>query len=604
MIALAIVPIFMIFYYRFAGVVSVVALVINMILLDRLDGRPPRLVHPPRPRRDGFDDRHGGRCERLDLRTHAGGSGTRGATLGQQIRNGFARAWVTILDSHLTIFLSGLVLYIIGTEEIKGFALTLLIGMIWNLFTAVYCSRVIFDLWYDQGWLKKITMFKILDKTQIDFITPKKYLIPGSVIVILIGLAIFAYRRNQMFNIDFTGGTLITIRLDDNAPAIKNLSEGDRAAYVRSEASKVLLDPAVETLNVGNERRGLRFNIRTTETDIASVQQKILKEFGPVLARLDMTVGASTPIPETKAPEKPDAAKKDADAATPTANPFAGGRSYALTFNRPVDPAGIRAAFSRVLAAAKVPNPDSRFSVVKPEDVDAVSATSERLVLSTNLEPDQAKADLTLLTGALRDDPNLLFDRQENFGGAVGRRDAKFGHRRRRGELADHHRLRLAPLQEHHLRHGRGHRPGPRRPHHPRRRRDLPLQDRPADGRRVPDADRLLDQRHDRHLRPHPRAEGQESLPDQGPRQPRRQRDVEPDHPDLADRLAGGRRHVRLRRRRAPRLLVLPRRRLPQRHVQHRLHREPDPHRLDRRRSEGYGEPEAGAGDEGSLISM
>ena len=69
----------------------------------------------------------------------------RGASLAQQIRNGFNRAWVTIFDSHVTIFLSGLVLYAVGTDEVRGFALTLIIGMIWNLFTAVFVSRVIFD---------------------------------------------------------------------------------------------------------------------------------------------------------------------------------------------------------------------------------------------------------------------------------------------------------------------------------------------------------------------------------------------------------------------------------------------------------------------------
>ncbi len=82
--------------------------------------------------------------------------------MAQQIRNGFNRAWVTIFDSHVTIFLSGLVLYFVGTDEVKGFALTLIIGMVWNLFTAVYVSRVIFDFWYAKGWLKKLTMVKMV----------------------------------------------------------------------------------------------------------------------------------------------------------------------------------------------------------------------------------------------------------------------------------------------------------------------------------------------------------------------------------------------------------------------------------------------------------
>ena len=75
----------------------------------------------------------------------------RGASLAQQIRNGFNRAWVTIFDSHVTNFLAAIVLYVVGTEEVKGFALTMIIGMAWNLFTAVFMSRVIFECVLRQG---------------------------------------------------------------------------------------------------------------------------------------------------------------------------------------------------------------------------------------------------------------------------------------------------------------------------------------------------------------------------------------------------------------------------------------------------------------------
>ena len=115
------------------------------------------------------------------------GTSGRGAKMAQQIRNGFNRAWTTILDSHLTTFLSGVVLWWVGTEEIKGFALTLIIGMVWNLFTAVYFSRAVFDLWYSQGWLKKVTMLKLMDKTNIDFIGPRKACMTVSVILIVLG---------------------------------------------------------------------------------------------------------------------------------------------------------------------------------------------------------------------------------------------------------------------------------------------------------------------------------------------------------------------------------------------------------------------------------
>src|SRR4051812_23616734 len=112
----------------------------------------------------------------------------RGANLGTQIRNGVNRAWTTILDSNVTKVLSGLVLWAIGTEEVKGFALTLIIGLVWNLFTAVYVSRVIFDYWYSRGWLRRLTFLKLMGRTNINFTGPRKTFMVLSAIVIVAGL--------------------------------------------------------------------------------------------------------------------------------------------------------------------------------------------------------------------------------------------------------------------------------------------------------------------------------------------------------------------------------------------------------------------------------
>ena len=206
--------------------------------------------------------------------------------MAQQIRNGFNRAWVTIFDSHVTIFLSGLVLYSVGTEEVKGFALTLIIGMIWNLFTAVYVSRVIFDYWYARGWLKQLTMLKMFDKTNFDFISPRKMCMAGSV-----GRdrprAGRGPPRNGMYNIDFTGGTLVTIRLNDQDPEVKGLTESARANFVRTTARR-LPDVTVESLNVGGETSGARYNIRTTEKEIEKVKQAVLEAFGEALQRVEL----------------------------------------------------------------------------------------------------------------------------------------------------------------------------------------------------------------------------------------------------------------------------------------------------------------------------
>ena len=226
----------------------------------------------------------------------------RGASLAQQIRNGFNRAWVTIFDSHVTNFLAAIVLYVVGTEEVKGFALTMIIGMAWNLFTAVFMSRVIFEVFYTKGWLKNVTMLKLMDKTNIDFIGPRYYCMAGSLIVIVLGLIATYVRGQGMFNIDFTGGTLVTIRLNDNDPSVKPLSESQRAQLVRQKAS-VLPDVTVESLRLTDDKSLARFNIRTTEVKTwTRSRMRFSKSFGstPGACRDDATAKASRSPPHPR----------------------------------------------------------------------------------------------------------------------------------------------------------------------------------------------------------------------------------------------------------------------------------------------------------------
>ncbi len=71
-----------------------------------------------------------------------------GKTVRASIENGFSRAFGTIIDTHMTTIISALFLFQFGTGPIKGFAVTLLIGLFASVFTAFFVSRVIFDFWY------------------------------------------------------------------------------------------------------------------------------------------------------------------------------------------------------------------------------------------------------------------------------------------------------------------------------------------------------------------------------------------------------------------------------------------------------------------------
>ena len=82
----------------------------------------------------------------------------KGKTLRSAVENGFARAHVTIIDSNLTTLLSGAILFQFGTGPIKGFAVTLSLGIITTLFTALIVTKVMFDLLLLSGKVKKLSI--------------------------------------------------------------------------------------------------------------------------------------------------------------------------------------------------------------------------------------------------------------------------------------------------------------------------------------------------------------------------------------------------------------------------------------------------------------
>jgi preprotein translocase subunit SecD len=141
---LALVILFMLFYYRGAGVNAVVALVLNMILtMAALVMIKSTLTLP------GIAglilgigmavDSNVLIFERIREEIRLG------ISVPESIRIGFDRAFVTIIDTHVTTIISSLILYMNGSGPIRGFAVTLILGLLINLFTAVFVSRTIFN---------------------------------------------------------------------------------------------------------------------------------------------------------------------------------------------------------------------------------------------------------------------------------------------------------------------------------------------------------------------------------------------------------------------------------------------------------------------------
>ena len=152
----ALVFVFMLVYYRLSGLIADVALGLNLLLLmATMAGFHATLTLP------GIAgialtigmavDTNILIFERIREELRAGKT-VRGA-----IDAGFARAFKTVIDTHVTVLVSGLILFQFGTGPVKGFAVTLMIGIAVSLFTAVFFTRLIFDLLY-MGQRKRETL--------------------------------------------------------------------------------------------------------------------------------------------------------------------------------------------------------------------------------------------------------------------------------------------------------------------------------------------------------------------------------------------------------------------------------------------------------------
>ena len=93
----------------------------------------------------------------------------KGKSLRGAIAAGYARAFGTIFDSHVTTLISSVILIFMGTGEIKGFGVTLTIGVAASLFTALVVTRLIFNFLLDRNWLKSLPMLHIIRSAKINF---------------------------------------------------------------------------------------------------------------------------------------------------------------------------------------------------------------------------------------------------------------------------------------------------------------------------------------------------------------------------------------------------------------------------------------------------
>jgi len=179
-----------------------------------------------------------------------------GRNLRMAITNGYAKAFSAIFDSNLTTLIAAFLLFQFGTGPIRGFAVTLTIGLLSSMFTAIVVTRNIFEILLGLGWLKNsLPMLKLIKETKIDFIGKRKIFYAISCIIIIVGLFFYFKKGSQAFGIDFAGGQLqeYSFKNAPNADAIrgilKEIGLGDASIQQFRDNPKVIMIRTTEDKN-------------------------------------------------------------------------------------------------------------------------------------------------------------------------------------------------------------------------------------------------------------------------------------------------------------------------------------------------------------------
>ena len=200
-----------------------------------------------------------------------------GKGLSKAIADGYSNAYSAIIDGQLTTLLTGLVLFFFGSGPVKGFATTLIIGIITSMLTAIFITRLIFESRVARG--KNITFDNsatrnFLKNTHVNFLGARKWSYTISGIVIVIAL-VSIFTKGFTYGVDFTGGRTYVVRFDKPV-----LAEDVRAAVndvfnAAAAADENIKNSSVEVKQFGGDSQMKITTSYKIEDESSSVDAEI-----------------------------------------------------------------------------------------------------------------------------------------------------------------------------------------------------------------------------------------------------------------------------------------------------------------------------------------
>lgn len=194
----------------------------------------------------------------------------KGSSLAIAIKNGYQKAFSTIFDANLTTFITAAILLWVAPEEIKGFAIVLMLGIVSSMFTALFATRVVLDILIKKRMIKdRLMMMQLIKKPNVNWMKLRPVFFAISILLIGSGLFVFLTRDNETNNkygIEFTGGTAAQLNLTQAGLTRQDIEDKIRSTGLDWDNSGLA---TASVYSIG--KTGKQFEINTTETNKTSV---------------------------------------------------------------------------------------------------------------------------------------------------------------------------------------------------------------------------------------------------------------------------------------------------------------------------------------------
>jgi SecD/SecF fusion protein len=211
------VVIFVVIYYRISGIIAVVSMVVNLVVMLGLLAQFNFTLTLP-----GI----AGIILTIGMAVDANvliyerirDELALGKSLRAAVAAGFDRAFSAIVDSNITTLIPATVLIFLGSGPLQGFAVTLTLGIIANLFAALVVSRNAFEWLLHTHWVSTLHMLRFLEKPNFDFLWARWIGLILSAAVLVAGGMTFSQKGDKLIGVDFTGGDALTLSYHKDVP--------------------------------------------------------------------------------------------------------------------------------------------------------------------------------------------------------------------------------------------------------------------------------------------------------------------------------------------------------------------------------------------------